>query len=235
MKSKPKFALAILLAGPAMPGMCFAQEQAHYIGVEGGATFGGKRDFDVFTTPSPTRSGIILNDSTGYDIGFFVGHDFGRYRVEVEETQRVNNVHDVTTSVVVPTKRNPGAEPTTSKGSFGYATGRTRVRAATLNLIADLIENEGVELYAGVGFGYGWFNASRYSVSTTAVMLGGGKSGPAGQLIAGARVPVADRFEASLRYRYFQMSPMVLKDTLDRSVRFRPESHSVTLGLAFRF
>lgn len=229
--------LAVLCtASPAFAG----DRSGAYAGLEGGLAKTSTTKLDVNTTPA-VKDGIAVKHKEGYTIGAFLGYDFGPFRAEIEYIKSSNTVSRADTTVLVPTKffaaipGTPVPAPTTAKGAFPDATGKTNSRAIMANMMVDVGPSDSLHGFLGAGIGGIQVRAKQYSVAAAADFLDDKDGGLAWQLFAGLRAPISSNIEAGIKYRYLRGSGLDMVDTLNRKVSTNYVSHGVLASVGVKF
>lgn len=233
---------AAALAGLALAGPAHADDRVGgYVGIEAGVSMAPTERYTILPnstvpSPNPAANSVSIKSKTGLDIAFIGGYDFGPIRAEVELSRRSNKVGRIDSTAALPTRFNtPPALPTTATGAFTATTGSIRTRAAMFNLIGDLPVTDSFELFAGGGIGIADVRGRSVSVSPTATFLNDTDKGFAWQLMSGARVPLGENVEISVKYKYFHTAGVHQVDTMNRLLESSRSSHSVLGGVALRF
>jgi OmpA-OmpF porin, OOP family len=206
-----------------------------YVGGEFGAMIVEDADVDTATTDNI----ITLDHEYGYDGGFFVGHDFGGFRLEAEVAYKKADLSGFLNSVALP------GEGTVFPGGRDFAGGSTSALSFMLNGMLDFGDEENVGAVSGfVGGGVGLarvkFNNQRVFANSTP-FLDDSDSRLAWQLFAGVRQRISDRIDVTVKYRFFNVPDLrVVAVTggfanVQQEVETRFRSHSLLGGLTFRF
>ena len=232
-----KFILGAALASTALATPALARDDSWYIELDGGVTL--VDDFNL-AGPSFNRNTVDvakIDSKAGYDIATVIGYDFGMFRLEGEANYRRAPVSTVTTvfgSSTVPAILNPA--------------GKVSARGLLLNGLIDLGDDDGMQVYAGGGVGYGRVNlqAQGNIVPNRVFSMHDSDDGFAWQLLAGVRVPLTGNWDAGLKYRFYNQSNVSVPLTItDRStttpvpttgiVDTRWRSHSVMATIGYNF
>jgi len=224
-----KTVMGLALAATMLSVPAFARDGSGYAGIEGGILFPRDMKVDVDTNGNGTidsseRGVARLNTKNGYDVDAVLGYDFGRFRLEGEGAYKRAKIDTVTSTGFDVDNGLAGVQ--TSANVNGHA----NVTSAMVNGLVDF-----GPVYAGGGVGYGWAKLNDTPSGAPAPFYDDKDSGFAWQLIAGVKVPVGDRVDVGLKYRYFNL------DNLDfgtvggtrTSTDFR--SHSLLASLLFNF
>lgn len=197
-----------LLGSAAISAPAFAQDNAWYVGVDGGALFGH----------SYSNGGATLKPRTGYDLDAVVGYDFGHFRAEGEfGYKRASLGHGAVCSIV----------DTVRVCDSGSVSGNVHALSGMANLLLDLGSPHGINFSLGGGAG----------VARIGGDVGGDGLGSttkfAWQGLAEVRMPVADQLDVGLKYRYFRVNSAF--PSLDSTGRKAWTSNSVLASLTYRF
>lgn len=216
--------LAVMMA-PAQ-----AQDRGFYLGGDLGLV--ASSGMDLTFTPG----GAVGTDGTldtthkrGVSGSVLAGYDFGWVRVEAEASHL-------------------GADIDEARSDWSHAgglvvgsqsvEGDVRARSALLNVIVDFDRDDGYSFFVGGGVG-----RSKLKVSGMALQQGGsvllddedGDSRSSWQAIAGVRKSMSDHLELHVRYRYLDTDDVEMTGLAGRAVSGQMTSHSVSVGLAYRF
>ena len=237
-----KLLLGAILASTALATPALARDDSWYVEIDGGVVFVDdmhfvlKNDSNVFQRPAGTEVADVRT-KTGYDIGTMVGYDFGSFRLEGEVSYRRAEVQQINSNL-----GRTGVQPVT------FPFGKVSSFSGMLNGFVETGADDGLQLYAGGGVGYGRVKvqASGRTSPNHLIRIDGKDDGFAWQLLAGARVSVTDNIDLGLKYRFFNQAnvempqyltysggttPVTTSDTV--STRWR--SHSVLATLGYNF
>jgi opacity protein-like surface antigen len=211
-----KYLLAAVAAA-AIASPAAARDGQAYVGVEGGLVLANHEDFNYYlgfpaAPPSPPGGTVVAYDDNdvhfrpGVDLDVVAGYDFGMFRLEGELAWKSLHTKDFgVNDSLIPTHLSLyyGTDPTDFEGEFG-ADAETAVgipdHATVLSLMGNALvdfDTGGIGFYAGVG-------AGRARVK----MFGDRDNAWAFQGILGARMPISDRVDVGLKYRYFRTTNM---------------------------
>ncbi|TNE46111.1 MAG: porin family protein [Sphingomonadales bacterium] len=216
-----KLALAAALATTAMASPALARDDAWYIGVDGGAMLVEDLDFTTPTTALGNSSGTV-DYNTGYDVDGVIGYDFGMFRLETE----------------VGFRRAWTDQADFANGAPSSTKGNVRSLSFMLNGLLDFGPDDGLQGFVGGGVGIARTHLYNSVVDDS-------DTGFAWQVLAGVRMPLTDRIDASLKYRFFnhQNLDMVTSSRLNYSpwagsgtpVDADLRTHSLLVGLSYNF
>ncbi len=211
-----------LYASPAI-----AQERGFYVELDAGATIAGDQSLGIGTLEDAAK----ISSSKGHDVGLIAGFDLGRFRFEVEASNRKANASGIN----VVTGGIPLTSAATATG-FGQrpANGSSNADSLMANAMVDFGNENGLEAFVGGGVGIAKIRV-RNEASITTPWLNSKDSGFAWQALAGVRHPLNDHIDVGLKYRYFQSSRLELVDRLGRSVRTDFHSHSIMASIGYSF
>jgi len=227
-----------MLATTAIATPALARDNSWYIEADAGEVL--VDDFplvvdhnsNVFQASAGTSIGRI-GTKPGYDFGGIVGYDFGMFRLEAEASYRRAKV-DALSSVV-------------SNTAGTSITGHASALSFMANGLFDLGPDDGLQVYAGGGLGYGHVTAEGAAVLDpfTTFATKGSDNGFAWQLLAGVRYPITGHVDVGLKYRFYNQSnidlPVVATFsgegvfTAADTVRTHWRSHSLMLTLGYNF
>jgi OOP family OmpA-OmpF porin len=212
--------VAVILSSPAL-----AQDRAPYIGVEIGAMMVNDMAIDV----GADDNAVTVEHDFGYDGRLFVGYDLGGFRVEGEVAYKKANLESYQTTI-----RLPFDEP--DFPTEGEARGSSTALSYMINGIRDFGGDDGISGFVGVGGGEAEVTAVDYRNRPDATpFFDASDSGFAWQVFAGARRPISDNIDVTVRYNFFNVDGLngVAFNGNETERRFR--SHSVTAGVTFNF
>ena len=225
-----KLALMAVLASTALAAPAMARDGAWYVGVEGGAMMVEDMDFDVNAI---NKAGSVdLN--TGYDVGAYLGYDFGMFRLEAETAYKHAGLNNVTTSngIILDTLEEADVA---IPGGTADLSGNLNVLSFMLNGLLDFGPDDGIGAYIGGGAGIARAKLSGVGTTATGSFLSDSDSGFAWQAIAGVRVPVSSNVDFGLRYRFFNMNSIKLVDAFANDYETKVRSHSLLATLTYNF
>ena len=237
--------VAALLASVAIAPAA-ARDGAVYVGVEGGLLRAGDIDFDVGATGGDNDddlSEFTVEHSYGYDVGGFVGYDFGAFRAELEVTRKVAELTNIeldnlsspilgggsTGAVTLP----PGRY---SDGMFTNAGGSTRIWTGMANLLFDIGGDDSIGFSIGGGAGIAQIEADIYQLIEPGIAFIDDKTEDfAFQGLAQLRYPLGRAVDLGVKYRYFNI-PSYSQTTFDgQTLDGEFDSHSLLASLTFNF
>lgn len=216
---------ALLASVIVSPQAALAQDGAasgSYIGIEAGYAFGS--DLELATDATRSDPGLIfLTD--GYDIGVVAGHDFGSFRIEAEFAHR---------DIGLDGSQAPQNDPV-GQGAIFVSEGDLVHQRLMLNGYGEIGAADGFQGFVGAGIGAAWSDLYVRNLPFDIPIFDDSDSSLAWQLMAGLRLPVAERFEASLKYRYLQVENAGFNDFFGNQLDDDHATSSVSLGIAYRF
>ncbi|WP_054531912.1 outer membrane protein [Erythrobacter sp. SG61-1L] len=193
--------IAVATATPAL-----ARDGQMYAGVDAGivipndVVFSGDQD-------------VVDGDyAAGFDLGGFVGYDFGVIRVEGEVAYKDMDADE------------------TSAGDFG-ADGNVNVLTGMVNALLELGDGQ-VSAFAGGGVGYASVNLD---VDDTLPYLDDQASGFAWQLLTGMRFRVSKNIDLGIKYRMLQVQDLNFVDAYEDDLHGNLRTHSLMGGITVNF
>lgn len=207
-----------------------AQDKGFYLGGEAGLAV--STGLDLTFTPGGavgTNGRLDVDHKRGFAGSIFAGYDFGRIRIEAEGMRLGADVDELTSDwshaggLVVGTQS---------------AEGEVRARSALLNLMVDFGREDGISFFVGGGAG-----KTKLKVSGMALSQGGsellddedGDWRTSWQALAGVRKSFSEHLELQVRYRYLDVSDLEMIGLAGRAVSGGMTSHSIAVGVAYRF
>ena len=221
-----KLVIGMAMASTALASPALARDGSWYVELEGGPMIVEDIEFTVAGTDVTQ-----LDHEPGYDFGGIVGYDFGWLRLEAEGSYREADIDLVDAGALGVRSGNATFTPA---GRYP-AGGDSSALSFMLNGLLDFGEDDGLQGFFGGGVGI-----ARTSVQGTVNTAGPGfvddsDSGFAWQVLAGVRAPLTDRWDAGLRYRWFNADSVTLADTAARDFDGRFRSHSILGTLTYNF
>ncbi|KLI64841.1 OmpA family protein [Aurantiacibacter marinus] len=210
-----------MIASPAL-----AQDQSVdrgvYVGLEAGAVLPDdyRTDIGRFLKDANTSSDI------GWEAAALLGYDWGRFRTEIEGNYRTWGADEITSAQAGI----PQSATTTATGTFDYE-GDISLKSLMANALVDFGDADGLQFSLGAGAGRTWMDIQTNAANSSSDFLDTSDSEWAWQGIAQARMPVSDRVDVGLKYRYFSTLEFEPQDTRGRAIDFEVASHSVSLSL----
>lgn len=227
-----KLAVTLALATTALSTPALARDGAWYVGVEGGAMIVEDIDFDI--RPPAVATGTADHDY-GYDVGGFVGYDFGAFRLEAEVSYRRASVDAWRSNVATPQYLANGVLATAPVGVYDYAGGSTSALSFMVNGMLDFGSDDSLSGFVGGGAGVARVKAHDYALNTNGSFLDDSDTVFAWQAIAGVRAPISENIDVTLKYRFFNADNVKLQDVAGRNYDGRFRSHSILGGVTFNF
>ncbi|MBO0749590.1 MAG: outer membrane beta-barrel protein, partial [Porphyrobacter sp.] len=215
-KQVRRLALAAGVAAVALAVPAQARDGEGYVGIDAGLVLPQHTDIDVSTV----ENAIVVDNKKGFDIDAVIGYDWGILRTEAELGRKQFGVKSIVASEPAGTFALPN-------GAYDAADGKTKVTTAMANALLDFGGNGGVGFSIGVGAGRAWANTHLAATDSSANFLDDKDSAWAWQGVAQLRVPVSDRFEIGLKYKYLNTHPFVMTDAVGRTNQFDISSHSI--------
>jgi outer membrane protein OmpA-like peptidoglycan-associated protein len=219
--------MAVAASAIAAPAM--ARDGQGYFGADIGVVV----DNEVDVAISGVEDAANIEHEMGWDLGAFLGYDFGFIRTEAEISYKENDPETLTT--VAPGVPQFTRVPVT--GTFDPVAGELQIVTAMANAMVDIGGNDNIGFSAGVGVGHAWVDAN-YSTGISASSVGWLDDSDhdwAWQAIAAVRIPVTEQAELGLKYRYLNTKQMELVDQIGRSNAFEIASHSAMVTFIANF
>lgn len=224
------FLVVAAISSAALVFPVAAQEKGIYFGGELGLA--ASTQMDMTFTPGGAAGAVgrlEVDHKPGFNGALLVGYDFGRLRVEAEASRLDVGIDDAgsdwnhSSGLVVG-----------DQGLDGDAVAGT----VLLNLVFDLHRHGDYAFFAGGGAG-----KSRVKVSGMALEQGGvillddrdADRRSSWQLIGGIRRSFSDNVEGHVRYRYLRVDDIQMIGLSGRAVDARLASHSLSVGVTYRF
>ncbi len=219
------------MASTALASPALARDDAWYVGVEGGAMLVEDMDLDV--TTATTTDQVSLDFDYGYDVGGFVGYDFGPFRLEAEVSYRDADLDNIS---VGTTGLDAGSTEFGELVAGDYAAnGGVNALSFMLNGMFDFGDDDGIQGYVGGGAGIARVDLDGRVYDTGPASLDDSSSDFAWQLLAGINAPLTDTVDVGLRYRFFNAEDVALVDLGGRDLDGRLRTHSLMGTLTFNF
>ncbi|WP_165853540.1 OmpA family protein [Aurantiacibacter aquimixticola] len=205
-----------MMATPAMA------QDGPYVGVDGGAVLTQDTSVDIGNEREP----VEIASDLGWIGAANAGYDWGSLRTELEGSYRSWSLDELTaTARGIPT----GGDDLET-GTFALD-GDASLASVMGNVLLDFGGDEGLGLSLGVGVGRTWLDIDASADETGPGYLDGNDSAWAWQGLAHARLPISDRVNAGLKYRYFSTLEFELDDSLGRFNEFEFAVHSLSVGV----
>ena len=221
-----KFVIGMAMASTALASPALARDGQWYVGVEAGPSIVQDVNFDV-------NDGLDINSieaDTGFDLGGFVGYDFGGFRLEAETSYRDYNIDSFAAGAAGTTFNNsPG-----QSGSFP-ANGGIDSLSFMLNGMLDFGDDDGLQGFVGAGVGVARTSVEAILGASGPATLDDSDTGLAWQALAGIRAPLNDRWDIGLKYRLFNAQDVSLTDVAGRTLENDIRSHSLLGTLTYNF
>src|SRR6478735_8132054 len=128
-----KITLGMAVAATALATPAMARDGEAYFGADIGIT-----DIEAHKIYSEATPVLRMKEKDGFELGAFVGMDFGRLRTEAE---------------VAYLEFDPTTVTTVSTGAIRHLGGESHITTAMVNSLLDLGGEEGIGLSIGVGAG----------------------------------------------------------------------------------
>jgi OmpA-OmpF porin, OOP family len=209
----------LVIAAGTMPA--HAKGGQPYLEVDFGALM--LDDLQLDTVSGTAEIHRDLKSGLGYDAALVFGYDTGPVRLEVEGSAKRGFMDQITR-----TKFNT-LTGTSNVITFD-ATGSTSAYAVMANALIDIGDEEGVQGFVGGGVGYSWIKAD---VKTASNVLVDKDNSLAWQILAGLRLPVSNKLDLGLKYRFFNTQKLDMVTPFNQQVTPTWRSHSLMATLAY--
>jgi|TARA_R110002073_G_scaffold166553_2_gene323209 outer membrane protein OmpA-like peptidoglycan-associated protein len=222
-KTMRKIILSTVCGVALISGNAVADEGSWYAGIDGSYSILGKEK----AKGSPLDLQSHFND--GWALGGTMGYDFGVWRLEGEIGKHFHNADRFAIT-------NDGGLGL-GGGSVNATTGKSRLTHYMVNAVYDfaaLSDDNKVEPFIGAGLGLGDLNMK--NLATAGGAFAHDKDSVfAYQMFAGVRVPLANAFEMSLKYRFLGTADASLQDNLGNRFKASYGVHDIMMGVTYRF
>ena len=213
-----KLVIGTALATAVVASPAMAREGSWYL--EG--DFGGMivEDSDFSTSSDGTVA--TIDSDKGFDGGAALGYDFGMFRLETEASYR----------------KAKNDEIFDSSDTFS-AQGDANVLSFMLNGLLDFGDDDGIQGFVGGGGGVGRVSydvgLDFPSVPLHVDLLNATDTGFAWQVLAGLRLPLSGKWDAGLKYRFFNVDNVKVVDTEGEALKTKWRSHSLMGSIIYNF
>ena len=214
------------MASTALASPALARDGQWYVGVEGGAMIVEDTDFDI----GATGDNLIVEADKGYDVGGFVGYDFGAFRLEAEASYRDADLETVTVG-----NTGLGFGPFNAAPGLYAAGGNVDVLSFMLNGMFDFGPDDGLQGFVGGGVGVARTGMEGFISRSQPASFDDSDSGFAWQVLAGVRAPLSDNVDVGLKYRLFNSDNVELTDAGGRTLQGDVRTHSILGTLSYNF
>ena len=204
-----KVALGMAVAATALAGPAIARDNYAYFGADIG--YADPEDHDIANNGWDDGSYILEDD--GFDLGAFLGYDWGAIRTEAEISYKEFDAEGVNIGVIGA----PLFDTVAPFDSGLYAlAGESELTTIMANAMLDLGGNDGIGLSLGVGAGRAMLE-STFLAAPWNTYLADSDSTWAYQGIAALRIPVTTNAELGLKYKYLNTNEFSMQDSALRS------------------
>ncbi len=197
-------------------------ERGPYIGLDAGVNLPRDYGIDVGTF----RDDAQVSNDMGWETAAILGYDWGRFRTEIEGNYRTWGGDEI----ISEQAGIPQSATTRATGALDYD-GDIALKSLLVNALVDFGEEDGVQFSVGGGAGRTWMDIETSGAPSGFAYLDTSDSEWAWQAIAQARVPVSDRVDVGLKYRFFSTLEFEVDDSIGRLADFEVASHSASLSL----
>ena len=210
-----------------------------YLGLDAGVALFTDQKYDVKARVDPSLGtafdALEVKHSPGWAVSGELGYDFGIFRTELEIARsqaKLNQVKVASTQVPIDSSGRPA-------GTYDDPGGTTRVLAFLVNGMFDVGGNEHTPwaVQAGGGIGLANVNSRHWALedSVTPAFQVDNKNGLAWQVLAGVRRRLTDRFDLTLKYKFFNVNDLHLFTTNANELNGNVSSHSIVVGTTLNF
>lgn len=199
----------------------FARDGQPYLEVDVGALLLDDVRFETVTTKTIVTT--ELQRDLGYDAAAIFGYDLGSVRLELEGSAKRAGVDQL-----LRTKFNRLTNASVVRNLD--SNGNTAAMSIMANALIDIGDDDGLQVYAGGGVGYAWFDMK---ASADTGFLNDSDGSFAWQAMAGVRYPVSDKIDLGLKYRFFNANNVDVTLASGAAVSPKWRSHSLMATLAY--
>lgn len=231
-----KVLAGLALASTIISGPALARDNSVYAGIEGGVVFGGSlgSDFDLDDDDDfddDERDAFNLRTKRGWEAALVLGYDFGGFRLEAEGSYKNLNVNRISTDLAGFDLDDvtPGVQDRVA------VNGDLKVKSLMANALVDLGPDDGLQFFAGGGAGIGWADFESSFIDEADPFIDESDSAFAWQLIAGARLPISDSVDVGVKYKYFNLDNLKIRNVDRNRIDTGLSSHSVLASLTYNF
>ncbi|MXO60314.1 OmpA family protein [Altererythrobacter salegens] len=219
-----KIALGMAVAAAALASPALARDGHAYFGADIG--FADPEDHNVIN--NGWKDGTRVYEDDGFDLGAFIGYDWGAIRTEAEVGYYEYAPKGIDVGLV-------GAPLVNSSAPFESVTGaqlagESRVTTIMANALFDLGGNNGIGFSIGGGVGRAILH-SEFQATPYHTYLDDTDAAWAYQAIAAVRLPVTDEAELGLKYKYLNTNEFSMLDSALRSYQTQLAIHSFSFSL----
>ncbi len=231
-----KIVFGLALASTALAGPAMARDDSVYVGIDGGVVFGGSlgSDFDLDDDDDFDDDELDvfnLNTKRGWEAALLLGYDFGGFRLEAEGSYKNLNVDRISSDLAGFDFDDvtPGVQNRVD------IDGDLKVKSIMANALVDLGPDDGLQFFVGGGAGIGWADFEGSFVDEEDAFIDDSDSAFAWQLMAGARLPLSDAVDIGVKYKYFNLNNLSIRNIDENRIDTSLSSHSVLASLVFNF
>jgi len=226
-----KLVIGMAMASTALATPAMAREDRWYIEGDSGVMLVEDQNLDI----NGVTDGAKANYRLGNDLGGIIGYDFGAYRLEAEVGYRTARLEEVFAgNLGLALSPVPGGTFTRFTGARPAA-GDLNALSFMANALADFGSDDDLQGFIGGGVGVARVDmAGRVNQGTPGVW-DDSDVGFAWQLLAGIRAPISSRWDAGLKYRYFNVPNVGIVDPIGRSLETTLSTHSLLGTITYNF
>ncbi len=166
----------------------------------------------------------------GWAIGGIAGYDFGQWRLEGEIGRHFHNANRFAVG-------NDNGLGLGGLGNIDATSGKSRLTNYMMNAVfdfGDTYNSETIEPFIGAGLGVADMNLKNLSTASAA-FVNDTDMVFAYQVFAGVRVPLAEDFEMSFKYRYLATADANMVDRIGNNFKASYDVHDFVIGVMYRF
>ena len=113
--------------------------------------------------------------------------------------------------------------------------GDLKIKSVMANALVDLGPDDGLQFFVGGGAGIGWADFEGSFVDEEDAFIDDSDGAFAWQLMAGARLPLSDAVDIGVKYKYFNLDNLNIRNVDENRIDTGLSSHSVLASRAFNF
>lgn len=224
-----------LMAGAAAAAIAVpALADGPYIGIEGGVSFKDQVKVDVrpddATEDDAFTRAAVGRTKMGVDGDVILGYDFGAFRLEAEGGYKNNKYRGLAVfdNAILPTG------VTVPSGTVVQNERDLEIWSGMVNALVEFGKEDGFQIYGGGGAGVARLELP-VVVADVGTVIDDKQTDFAWQLIGGVKVPVTDRIDLGVKYRYFNIDNFRLTGANGSDLRADYSAHSVLASLVYNF
>lgn len=231
-----KILIGMALASTVLANPAMARDDSVYVGIDGGVVFGGSLGSDIDLDDDDDfdddeRDVFDLKTKRGWEAALVLGYDFGGFRLEAEGSYKNLNVDRISSDLAGFDFDDvtPGVQNRVD------IDGDLKVKSLMANALVDLGPDDGLQFFVGGGVGIGWADFEGSFIDEEDAFIDDSDSAFAWQLMAGARLPLSDSVDIGVKYKYFNLDNLSIRNIDENRFDTGLSSHSVLASLVFNF